>query len=296
MSGGGFAPRTRAETAAAMGRLSDGHGAGIEFHDVMGGYFTEGFAPGPRNFPSPGGYAMFIPGPMPDGIRDALEEAFAAYRRDAGRGLLPDWLREGLPELERDGFARRGALPEDAAWLFRTQYGLVMVHTMGDRGEGLHRLMWGTGGPAETEAMILFAPDGTLDEPVAVQMFCFGASAALAGDARDAWVMPGADVPGLEEARRDVEELGDAARFAGMELYGRMANALRAGGIPDCGFDPRRRDLAERFRDEECASRRRRAAELGKLDPLERSRPCSPGTWRQRSVPFMDAVRTGRIN
>lgn len=233
MSGDGFKPAVPAEvmkTMAETHRILFKDKTFLGLPRSCGSDFQYGFA-------SPGGYLLELHDSMPRDIRDALEETVAACARDKDRGLLPDWLRDGLPELALDHYIRCGTLSEDSAYLLRTPGVLIMVNTDEDRGEGIHRLVWGTGSgmPVElTETWVVFTPDGMLYKPYILKLFCSFAFCALAEDAYQSWFIPGADALELRKRSDRMASLEDRAKQAGKEQYRRMVIVFMATyGVPE---------------------------------------------------------------
>ncbi len=272
---GGFVPAVSGESVEAMAALAEEHGC--EFVDYESLYlaaknrspdFTYGF-------PSPGGYEMHVSGPVPRELRDVLEEAARARVRGGDGPLLPDWLRGRLPEMEADGMAQFGSLPEDRLYLLRTPGGVLAVTVDRGRDEGLHRAMWGTGDLKPLDLIVTFAPDGTPEEAHSLRLAFSIAHSVLLADACDWRSIPGTDVQELREQSIRVKALENSTRKASVRLYNHLVQAfIGQYGAPDPHMPPegdaaeemkrRLREIAVAYRDREYADRRRRAAELAK--------------------------------
>lgn len=233
--------------------------------------------------PSPGAYLMIVDGPVPGVFRRALEEAVEARRRDGGRGLSPDWLRDELPELDREPYLRYGALPGDATYLCRTPGGTIFVYVYGDRKDALHSHIWETPMREPVTTFVAFAPDGTLAEMSCLRAFAGFAAAALYDDARDVRYIPGADAMELLRTSDRLDYVKCLGEEHGAELYYDILAA--AGGRLAGKTQEELRETAVRFRDLEYARRRREAAERGR----DRDKPAE----EPERQTFASAIRYG---
>lgn len=271
---GGFVPAVPVESVEYMEALAEEHG--FDFDDRKSFYLaTKNRSPDfPYGFPSPGSYEMHVSGPVPRELRDVLEEAARARVRGGDGPLLPAWFLQGrLPEMEADGMAQFGSLPEDRLYLLRTPGGMLVVYVDRGRDEGLHRAMWGTGDLKPLDLIVTFTPDGTPEESRILRLAFGIAHDVLYSDAHDWRSIPGTDVQELLERRIRVNVLENSARNASVRLYNRLVQAfIGQYGAPDPHMPPegdaaeemkrRLREIAVAYRDREYADRRRRAAEL----------------------------------
>lgn len=221
---------------------------------------------------------MISDGPVPAAVRDALTEAVAACGRDEGRGLLPDWLRDGFPELDREPYLRFGSLPADTVYMCRTPGGTLFIRmNCRDRDDALHSCMWGTPTRRPVVMTVAFAPDGTLAEAYCLRVFARIAYRTVRNDVRDAEFIPGADQMALLRASSRLDEVPRVATEHGVKMFYSMYEPLKDALGDLVGEVPAERllETAVAYRDREYADRRRRAAELAEAG-TPRTRPVAP--------------------
>lgn len=300
----GFRPAVAAESEERMKALAEAHGFG--FSGTGSSHLAMKNRPKdfPYGFPSPGGYEMHVHGPVPRELRDVLEEAAGARVRGGDGPLLPACFTRGsLPEMEADGMAWFGFLPEDRLYLLRTPGGMLAVLVDLGRDAGLHRAMWGTGGLGPLDLTVAFGPDGTLREADILRLSFGVAYEVLRADAGDWWSVPGSDVQEILERSVRVKTMEGVAMTAAAGLYDSMVRSFAwRYGVPEQRPQPgsveageltrRLMETAVAYRDVEYEERRRRAAEFAAAG-TPRIRPAEPEKPRRT---FAESVYQGLVD
>lgn len=285
-----YGPAVAAESAGAMRKLMEPYGISV---DDLGRWGLTpdkeitGQMDAETDFPSPGGYIMRFYGHVPEKVREAVREACEACSRDKDRGLLPDWLREGLPELAENGYVRFGLLPGDFTYLVRTPGGMIVASVVeADRADALHSFKWDVPMRSRTPMLIAYVPDGTPWEMRALTLFIGEGARVSQDDARDARCIPGADAMGLVELSGRLLDLSDQAGRMEAALYAELNREL--DGHRDSGLDQKtlRTAAAVKLRDREYARRRERARARREAA----DRPVRSGPVRQT---FASVIRDG---